>query len=427
MRGLFGSLSGALGGAPEAKETDYGSIELWRDLFGGPVSHSGVAVNWKRALEVSTGLRCATILAEAICSVPFKLYQRVERDGRIRRVEARDHPLWDLLATGPNDWQTSYEFREQIGLHLALCGNAFVFLNWVRGRIVEMIPFEPGHVTVEQKPDWSIEYRVTPPGMPQQTFPAGVIWHLRGRSWNGFLGLEPIRLLREAFGLALATEESHGRMHSNAVRPSGVLSVEGELTEKQFLNWRRWIDAYYAGREHVGKALLLDRNAKWQSQQMSGVDAQHLQTRGFEVEEICRGFGVLPIMVGYTGDKNSTYASAEQMFLAHQVHTARPLQRRVEGSADKWLLTPAERKAGFYTGFVDGEILRGDAKSRAEYNKIALGGAGNPGWLSPNDIRGHDELEPVPGGDHIYAPVNSGPIGEDGVPVAAAKQPGPSE
>lgn len=416
MRGLFGTIA-----APEQKataSTTYGGLELWRDLFGGRPSATGISVTWKKALEVTTVLRCATIWAEGICSVPWKLYQRVERDGRVGRREAREHPLWDLMSSGPNDWQTSFEFRETIGLHLALCGNAFVFVNRVKGDIVELIPFEPGNVTVEQKPNWDVEYRVTGIDGRQERFPAGAIWHLRRRSWNSYMGLETIALAREAIGLALATEESHGRMHNKAVRPSGVLSMDGTLNEAQFKSLRAWVTENYAGVANTGIPLILDRAAKWQSQQMSGVDAQHLQTRGFQIEESCRALDILPIMVGYTGDKNATFASSEQMFLAHHVHTTRPAHRRVEQSGDKWLLSKEERRRGYYTGFVDTELLRGDHKARAEYYESGI----RAGWMLPEEPRAFEEMDYVAGLDRPRIPLNTTIVGEDGKPVPLPKE-----
>ena len=417
MRGIFGTLAraGEEKAFSDGAGTRYGpSEELWAGLFGSAPSSSGISITWKRALEVTTALRCAAIIAEGICSVPFKLYRKeVGENGRVRRVEQTEHPLSDQFYTGPNDWQTGFEFRETIGLHLALCGNAYIFLNRVRGQIVEMIPFEPGSVAVEQEADWSLTYRVTAPNREQQTFKAGAIWHIRGRSWNSWTGLESINLAREALGLALATEISHARMHDNAVRPAGVLSVEGSLTEDQFRFYRKWIDANYRGVGRSGRTLITDRAAKWQSQQMSGVDAQHLQTRGFQIEEICRAMGVLPIMVGYTGDKSATYASAEQMFLAHATHTVRPWHRRIEPSASKWLLTSQERNKGLYFGFVDTELLRGDAKTRAEYYKMGI----NDGWLTPNDARGFEDMEPLDGLDRPRMPLNTAVVGPDGNPV----------
>lgn len=413
MRGLFGTLAAAFETKSAGDSTTYGGPEIWLDLFGGRTSSSGYAVTWKRALEVTTALRCAAIKAEGICSVPFKLYRREVVDGKIKRTEARDHPVWDLIDTGPNDWQTSFEFRETIGLHLALCQNAYVFLNRVAGRIIEMLPFEPASVVVNRQSDWSLTYRVTAPDGSQQTFPQGTIWHIRGRSWNGWKGLETIQLAREALGLAIATEESHARLHTNSVRPSGVYSVEGNLDEPAMKRLRSWITAHLSGVTNVGKPLILDRAAKWQSTQMTGVDSQHLQTRGFQIEEICRAMGVLPIMVGYTGDKNATFASSEQMFLAHHIHTTRPDQRRVEGSAYKWLLTKEERQQGYYFGFIDTELLRGDHKARAEFYQSGI----QAGWMLPEEPRALEDMEYVPGLDRPRIPLNTTIVGEDGMPV----------
>ena len=125
---------------------------------------------------------------------------------------------------------------------------------------------------------------------------------------------------------------------------------------------------------------------------------------------------VMPIMIGFSGDKNATFASAEQMFLAHLVHCVRPIHRRFGGSGDLFLLSKNERAQGFYTGFVDADFLSPAIKDKGEYYKIALGGGGNPGWLTPNEVRAFDELPPEDGGDHLYVGVNTAPIGADGRP-----------
>ena len=274
-------------------------------------------------------------------------------------------------------------------------------------------PFEPGRVTVEQKPDWELQYRVSGLDGSQRVFPASAIWHIKGRSWNSYSALETIVLAREALGLALATEKSHGRMHDRAVRPSGVLSMEGNLSPDQFKQLRAWVEANYAGVDNTGIPLILDRAAKWQSQQMTGVDSQHIQTRGLQIEELCRAFGIWPIMVGYSGDKSITYASAEQMFLAHVVHRVRPDHRRVEQSGDKWLLTKEERAAGYYTGFVDTELLRGDHKARAEYYESGI----RAGWMLPEEPRAFEEMDYVAGLDRPRIPLNTTIVGEDGRPL----------
>jgi HK97 family phage portal protein len=416
MKRLFGGGSApagapALSGAPPQNVVF--DEPFWIELGGLKPSQAGGLVTWEKALMVSTALRCCTILAEAISTVPFKLYQRVEQgQGRARRIEAREKRLYDLLTTAPNDFQTSLEFFETMGLHYALTGNAFAFKNTVRGEVVELLPIQPNRVTIEQKDDWSLEYTVTGLDGATAVFPADAIWHIRGRSWNAVTGLEAVKLAREAMGLALATEESHSRMHNKGVRPGGVLSVEGKLTEDQFKFYKKWIDSHGSA-ANAGRTLVLDSAAKWQAQQVMGVDAQHLETRNHQIEEICRFFGVLPIMVGYS-DKTATYASAEQMFLAHSVHTVRPLHRRIEKSADLNLLRRVDRQQGFYTGFVDAEMLRGAAKDRAEYYERMV----RNGIMTRNEARGFEDMDSIDGLDRPLLPINTTVVDENGMPIA---------
>ena len=155
---------------------------------------------------------------------------------------------------------------------------------------------------------------------------------------------------------------------------------------------------------------------------MKGVDAQHIQLRNHEIESICHGMGVLPIVIGYPAEM-AARAAAETLIAMHLVHTIRPWHRRFEKAFNRQLLSRDDRKAGYYTKFIDGEFLRATAKDRAEYNKVALGGAGAPGWATINDVRDWDDMDEYEGGDHIYAPVNAGPIGPDGIPKVGTTPP----
>jgi HK97 family phage portal protein len=386
------------------------SLDLFRELFGGRVSKSGASVNWKTALDVTTVLACARVIGEGVAQVPLKLL-RDSADGRTK-LPATDHPLYPILYRRANYWQTSFEFRETIMLHLVLTGNAFVFKNVVGGRITELIPFEPQHVTVYRATGGELTYRVMMPEASSggvdatgatKLFPAESIWHLRGPSWCGWLGLEPVFHAREAIGLAMATEESQSQFHKNGAQTTGVYSVEGALNEAQFKALRDWIEKYQAGKENAGRPFILDRAAKWTAQQMSGVDAQHLETRRYQVEEICRALRVMPIMVGYS-DKASTYASAEQMFLAHVVHTLAPWYERIEQSIDVNLLTDADAKAGIYANFTEEGLLRGSLKD----TKDAILGYVNGGILTPNEGRAllDRNPDPDPASDELRIPAN---------------------
>lgn len=363
------------------------TLELFRELYGSSPVRSGVTVTWKTALEVTAVLRCVSSIADGLSTVPLKLFQKTATG----RIEATDHPLHDLM-TAPNDWQDGLQFRETLAFHMALCGNAFVFVNRVRGEVSELLPLEPGRVEVKRETDWRLRYWITGLDGHREEVPTQSIWHLRGPSWNSYFGLEPVRMAREAIGLSMALEQSHARLHRNGVKPSGVYSVEGTLDKEQHARLRERITEHLAGVDNAGKPLILDRAAKWLSIAMTGVDAQHLETRRHQIEEICRAFGVMPIMVGYS-DKTATYASAEQMFIAHAVHTIRPWHRRFEASIKRWLLTPEERRAGFYPKFMDNELMRGAAKDRAEYYAKALGAGGTKGWMTQNDVRDLEDMD----------------------------------
>lgn len=417
MRGILGSLSG--GAAERKEESRYGLVDqMWADFFGGyAASKTGIAVNWKSALSVTTVLACARVRADGLATVPWKLYQRTEeKGGRAGRKEARNVPLYDLLATAPNEWMTSLEFRETMSFHVDLIGNAYAFKNVVGDEIVELILLDPSRVASKQEDDYSMTYTLTGLDGSQRKLTREHIWHIKGPSWDTVEGLNIVQFAREAIGLALATEESHANFHRNGARPSGVLAVEPAVGEASLVKLAAWVRRHFGGTQNAGKIMVVDRAAKFTPVQMSGVDAQHIETRKFQVERICEVMRVMPIMIGFSGDKNQTFASAEQMFLSHLIHCVRPIHRRVGGSADLHLLTKAQRRQGFYTGFVDADFLSPAMKDKGEYNKTALGGGGSPGWVTVNEVRGWDEMPPVEGGDSLFVPANMAVIGEDGTP-----------
>lgn len=372
-------------------------LAVWQEILRrGTQSKSGNTVNLNSALKVSVAFSCVQKIANGCSQVPFKLFQSVETGGIPKTVAARDHRLYDLLTVKPNNWTTSYEFRETLVLHAAF-GNAYVFINrGMGGRVLELIILNPARVTKIQNEDYSIVYEIEAKNGAKQVFPAESIWHVRGPSWDGVVGMDLLTLAREALGLAISTEETHARLHEKGIRASGTYSVEGTLDAKQYSALKDWIVKEFAGAENSGAPMILDRGAKWLQQSISGVDSQHLETRKFQIEEVCRFFNVMPIMVGYN-DKTATYASAEQMFLAHVVHTLSPWYARIEQSADANLLTEKERKAGYYFKFMAAGLLRGSHQGRSEYYAKALGSGGSPAWMTADEVRELEELNPMGG------------------------------
>lgn len=376
--------------------------DVFRELFAGRTSSTGRTVNIDTAIKVSTVFACCRVIGEGIAQVPLKL-MRESPDGKSRKP-AKDHPLYAVLGTKPNAWQTSFEYREMVAWHCVLAGEHFSYINrGSRGRILELIPFTPAQVTVKRGADYALTYDVRGNDGSVMNFPADVIWHVRGPSWDGWRGLKAVEQAREAIGLAMATEEAVGRLHQNGVRPSGVYSVEGNLSDTQHASLTEWIQKHVAGIENTGAPLVLDRGASWTASQMTGIDAQSLETRRYQLEEICRFARVMPIMVGHS-DKAATYASAEQMFLAHVVHTLAPWYMRIEQSIDANLLTEAERAAGYYACFVEEGLLRGSLADTKDY----LLGLVNGGLMTPNEGRAKLDLNPDddPASDELRIPAN---------------------
>jgi HK97 family phage portal protein len=410
---LFGSLAREVKGV---NGLTWGEInDLWSGLFGGYQSRSGPAVNWKTALQTTTFLACVRRIAEAVSTVPTKVYQKPRG---AKRQEAYDHPLYDRLNDEPNEWQDPLQFKETLAVHCAVTNNAYAFKNVVRGKLVELIPIVPTHVRPKWTPERTPYYLVTAPDGTQETFAPEELLHIRGLSWDGLNGLDAVKLLQEPLGLALATEQTHAMLHAHGARPSGIISVNKGLDEKELVRLAAWVKKHYGGLDNVSRVMILDNDAKFTPFDMKGVDMQHIQLRNLEAERICHGMGVLPIVIGYPAEM-AARAAAETLIAMHLVHTIRPWHRRFEAAFDRQCLTRAERAQGYYTKFIDGEFLRATAKDRAEYNKVALGGAGNPGWATINDVRDWDDMDEYDGGDHIYAPINCGPIGPDGIPRVA--------
>lgn len=392
MRGLFGSIVARV----ESKATDISAL-TWSALLGSPNSRSGVSVTVITALKVTTVLACCRVLAEGVAQLPLKLF-RVDGESKIA---ATDHPVYKLLYRRPNDWMTSFEMREMMMIHAVLMGNAYAYIGWgtnpVTGvrSVQEIIPLVPTFVTPIQSVDYGLTYNVTDPSGQVTSVARENIFHLRGPSWNGYYGMDAVQMAREAIGLAIATEETHASLHANGAQPGGVLGISGALSPdakaRLVASWKEMQE----GVRNRFKTAVVDSAATWTPLSMSGVDNQHLDTRKFQIEEICRALRVFPQMVGYS-DKTATFASAEAFFLAHVVHSLTPWIVRWEQTIERDLL---QNEDGLIAKFNLQGLLRGDATARANYYKAALGAGGSPAWMEVNEIRDLEEMNPVDWGE----------------------------
>lgn len=377
----------------ETKATD--PLALWAEIAkAGRTSKAGPTVNLETAIRVAAFFACLRVLSQGVAQVPFKLFQETEQGGLTKIVPARSHRVYDLVAAKPNDWQTDYEFRETQMIHAAL-GNAYAWKNMIRGEVRELILLDPARMKVDQPDEFGAPtYSYTGKDGRVVVFPISQIWHLRGPSWSGFLGLDILSIARDVLGLSIALDDSVGGLHKNGVKPTGVYSVDGSLNEKQHADLTKWLKAQAAD---PGAPMILDRGAKWLQTVMTSVDAQTKEIRDQQIPEVCRYMGVSPHMIGHT-DKTSTFASAEQFNIQHVVHGLGPHYVRIEKSADINLLTQKERQAGYYFKHNANALMRGASKDRGEYYARALGSGGHAGWMSPDEVRALEELNPM-GGD----------------------------
>lgn len=365
---------------------------------GGGATKSGMTVSPETAMQVSVVLACVRVIAEGVAQVPFRVMK--ESPDGVTRLPGKDHPLYDVLHRKPNRWQTSFGLRETMAMHAVLMGNAYAFISRV-GRdqqIKELIVIPPNRVRLEVANNGEIAYIVTGKDGAQRSLSESDVWHLRGPSWDGQIGMQIISYAREAIGLAMASEETQANLHALGVKTTGIYSIEGTLNPTQYDQLKKWVAAEFGGK---AGPMILDRNAKWLPTSMTGVDAQHLETRKHQVEEICRCFRVMPIMAGQS-DKAATYASAEQMFIAHLVHTLTPWYERIEQSADCQLLTDKDRAEGYYTFLDPVGMLRGALKDTAEYLYKLV----SIGVMTRNESREKLDLNPIDGLNEPLTPMN---------------------
>ncbi|MBK1656852.1 phage portal protein [Paracraurococcus ruber] len=367
-------------------------------LAGGMATRSGVALSNEKALQVAAVLACVRVIAEGIGALPVALRQRTAEG-------AEDNTSADAawLLQEPNAWMTWQEVAETLTMHAALTGNGFALIQrGVRGQPIGVLPLLPSWVQWKQTADWSIEYRVTWPGGRQQLVGLIDMFHLRGPSWDSVAGLEVVRLARESIGLAAAIEWTQAGHFGKGGTPSGVLTLEGRVSQEQAEDLQtRWQRAYTG--EGAGKIAVLGNGAKFQPYELNFASQQTLETRRQQVEEICRAFRVFPQMVGF-GDKATTYASAEAFFVAHAVHTLGPWARRWELTLGRDLLAPRQRATGLFFHVNTEAILRADTKATGEFLRQMVDG----GIMSRNEARRRLGLNAVPGGDTPTPAANIG-------------------
>ena len=384
------------------KPTDRTAGSSYSFFLGGTAS--GKYVTERSAMQMTAVYCCVRILSEAVASLPLQFYRYTGDGGKEKAV---DHPLYFLLHDEPNPEMTSFIFRETLMTHLLLWGNAYSqIIRNGKGEVVALYPLMPDRMKVDRDEHGRLYYKYTvydsddvdgrkgtnKVGRTVRLQPHDVL-HIPGLGFDGLVGYSPIAVAKNAIGLAIATEEYGSKFFANGAAPSGVLEHPGTIKDPSKVR-ESW-QATFGGSGNANKIAVLEEGMKYTPISISPEQAQFLETRKFQIDEIARIFRVPPHMIGDL--EKSSFNNIEQQSLEFVKYTLDPWVSRWEQAMVRALLTPDEKKKYFFKFNVDG-LLRGDYQSRM--NGYAT--ARQNGWMSANDIRELENLDRIPaeqGGD----------------------------
>ena len=397
------------------------SPELTR-YFGGDPSYSGKSVTVDTALQLDTVWACTRLISQTIATLPLMLYSGSGGNGDT--VETQN-PLFRILHDRPNAEMTAVEFWQAMVACKLLWGNSYAeIVRGGGGRVVALLPMRPDRVQFTREVDGSLNYRHSYQGVTQ-TLQEEDVLHLKGFSLDGQIGMSAIAAGRHSLGTAMGAEEAAGSIFKNGMRPSGYMAAPAYLTTPQREQANGIIERF-SGSQNTGKVPLLEGGWKFESLTLPPEDAQLLETRGFNVETICRWFGVSPVMVGHMSKSTAWGSGLEQMNLWFLTYCLRGHLKVIEQAISAKLLSPVEQTRVYAKFNVEG-LMRADSRGRAELFRTYV----TNGIMTPNEVRALENLPPLPGGDQLVMQSAMVPINKLGelatLPRLKPVEPGASE
>ena len=398
-------------GGPRADSDDRSP---WGSFWFEPVTMrtaSGARISSESAMRLSAVYACVRILAESMASLPFILYRPGQSGGK---VALRNHWLYRLFYIRPNQFQNPFEWREMLMGHLALRGNAFCrIVSNAKGEITDLIPIHPDRISLvlSQNSADEYSYRIIDRLGNQLVLPRGAVWHLRGLSSDGMLGLSPIEMARESVGLALSAQDYGARFFDNDAKPTGGwIEYAGTFKDKPARDNFRESYQNAQGAMNRGKVLVLEAGMKYHEVGVTNKEAQFLELRKFQVTDIARLFRVPPHMIADLD--RATNNNIEQQSIEFVRYTMRPWAERWEASIRADLMLDDE---GLDCEFDFAALMRGDANSRATYYSAMV----SMGALTRNEVRVAENYTPLPGLDEPLVALNMGMTGTNQQPATA--------
>jgi HK97 family phage portal protein len=361
---------------------------------------SGIQVTADIALKASAVFACIKIIAEGLGSLSLQMYKAVPGG----REPAPSHPLDELIRYQPNSWQTAIEFWEMMLLHAALRGTAYAeIVPGPRGAVDQLLPLHTDRVRPQRLAGGVIRFEITDPGTGKTRYlMQEEMFRVPGLSSNGLTGLRAVDIAAEAIGLGMAADQYAGRVFSNKLNIGGFLVHPGKLSEPAQKNLIHALMLRFATVSNAHRPMILQEGLKFEKAAMDASEAQLLEARKFQISEIARFWRVPAHMLNIFD--GVTRSNVEQQAFDFVKYTLRPWATRVEQAIRRDLITAPQL---YSAGYDFDDLLRGDSISRAEYNAQALGSGGHSPWMTVNEVRKREGLNPLPGGDQLAAPTNS--------------------
>ena len=372
------------------KIRDSTSGSFYNFFFGNTTA--GKRVNERTAMQMTAVYACVRILSESVAQLPLHLYKYNDLGGKEKAVK---HPLYRVLHDEPNPEMTSFIFRETMMSHLLLWGNAYAqIIRNGKGEVLALYPLMPNRMKVDRDERGNLYYEYMHESDEAKTMKNEIvrlkpydILHIPGLGFDGLVGYSPIAMAKNAIGMAIACEEFGAKFFTNGATPGGVLEHPGTLTKPEQIR-ESWHETF-GGSANAGKIAVLEEGMKYHPISINPNEAQFLETRKFQLNEIARIFRIPPHLIGDL-DKSS-FSNIEQQSLEFVKYTLDPWLVRWEQSINKNLLNENE-KSEYFTKFNLEGLLRGDYQSRMQGYAVGI----QNGFMSPNDIRGLESLDMIP-------------------------------
>lgn len=400
---LFSSLFEKRQGSLENPSTSLADPATW--LFatlGGRPTASNVVVNEKTAYQITAFWSSVNIIANTLAILPIQLLKRLPNND-IEVVP--NHPVLKLLNVRPNTEASPTTAKSTVQAHVLTWGNGFFWVRRTAGGPDELWPLLPSSTRVVRGPNRELffESRLSDESGALDTliFPREDVLHFPGLTHNGLVGLSPIRVQREMLGSAIATQDFGARFFGNGAQPGGLITFPAKVADPDEI--RQQVEEK-AGGANALRTLIIDQGAKYERIGIPPEDAQFLQTKEFTIAEVARMFNLPLHFLGKMGQ--ATFNNLEQMGNHFIDHTMAPWFKRWEDELTWKLLTDEEREAGLFFKFNADALRRGDIKTRYLSYQSGI----NAGWLTRNEARRFEDLNPIDGLNEPLQPLNMMPL-----------------